>query len=148
MNISYDTVIGAFLSKITEYNFSQMNIDARDEAVLGYLNRSVSAFNYVCVYDLSKRDKENKAFSDDFKEEDVDEIVDILSEGMLIQWMKPFVYTQDLLENRLNTNDFSAYSPSELLMRVGNAYKQVREDYTQMVREYSYNHGDLTGLHL
>lgn len=33
-------------------------------------------------------------------------------------------------------------------MRVGNAYKNAQSDYTQMMRDYSYSHGDLTNLHL
>ena len=53
-----------------------------------------------------------------------------------------------LLQNLMNTRDYTMYSPAELLMRVGNAYKGAQRDYTQMIREYSYNHGDLTGLHL
>ena len=42
----------------------------------------------------------------------------------------------------------STYSPAELLLRIGNAYAKVQKDYTNMVREYSYNHGDLSDLHL
>ena len=79
---------------------------------------------------------------------DLDEIVDIVSEGMLVQWMKPFVYKQEGLENVLNTKDFTTYSPAELLMRIGNAYNAAQKDFTNMMREYSYNHGDLTDLHL
>ena len=67
---------------------------------------------------------------------------------MLIQWMKPYVYKQDNLENVLNTRDFTTYSPAELLLRVGNAYAKAQKDYTQMIREYSYNHGDLKDLHI
>ena len=67
---------------------------------------------------------------------------------MLVQWLKPFVYKQELLENVLNTKDFTTYSPAELLMRVGNAYSKAQKDYTQKIREYSFNHGDLTDLHL
>jgi hypothetical protein len=48
----------------------------------------------------------------------------------------------------MNTRDYSMYSPAELLMRVGNAYQKAQRDYTQMIREYSYNHGDLSDLHL
>jgi hypothetical protein len=53
-----------------------------------------------------------------------------------------------ILQNVLNTRDFIQYSPAELLMRVGNAYTQAKKDYTQMIREYSFNHGDLSDLHL
>lgn len=79
---------------------------------------------------------------------DLDEIVDIVSEGMLAQWLKPYTYKQDNLENVLNTKDFTTYSPSELLMRISNAYAAAQKDFTNMMREYSYNHGDLTDLHL
>ena len=67
---------------------------------------------------------------------------------MLVQWLKPYVYKQEILSNVLNSRDWTTYSPAEILMRVGNAYKKAQDDYTQMIREYSYNHGDLTGLHL
>ena len=84
----------------------------------------------------------------DVPEEDIGEIVDIVSEGMVVQWLKPYVYRQELLENALNTRDFTTYSPAELLKQVRSAYNGVQKDYTQMIREYSYNHGHLTDLHL
>ena len=67
---------------------------------------------------------------------------------MLVQWMKPYVYRQENLENVLNTKDFTTYSPAELLLRISNAYAKVQKDYTNMIREYSYSHGDLSDLHL
>ena len=79
---------------------------------------------------------------------ELDEIADIVSEGMVVQWMKPYTYKQENLENMLNTADFSAYSPAELLKRVVNAYDMCRDHFIQAVREYSYRHGDLTDLHL
>ena len=87
-------------------------------------------------------------FSVDIPADELDEIVDIVSEGMLEQWMKPYVYRQENLENILNSRDFTTYSPAELLLRVGNAHTKVQRDYTNMIREYSYNHGDLSDLHL
>lgn len=54
--------------------------------------------------------------------------------------------TQHILNNR--TKDFTTYSPAELLLRVGNAYSKAQKDYISMIREYSYNHGDLSELHL
>ena len=62
--------------------------------------------------------------------------------------MRAAINKQELLENSLNTADFTTYSTAELLLRVGNAYAKAQKDYTQMIREYSYNHGDLSELHL
>lgn len=148
MNISYDEVADAFLSKITEFEFLQLSEEDRTKTIDGYMKRSAAAFKHICKYDLFAYDDTLRKFTDDFAESDVDEIVDIISEGMLVQWLKPYVYRQELLENALNTADYTTYSPAELLLRIGNAYSKAQKDYTQMMRDYSYNHGNITELHL
>lgn len=149
MGIPYDLFTSAFLSKINEYNFLRLVEEDRNTIVDGYMKRAIAAFKKICKYDLTTTgDDIDRVFLIDVSTEDVDELVDIVSEGMVMQWLKPYVYQQELLENALNTKDFSTYSPAELLLRVGNAYKNVKKDYTQMIREYSFNHGDLSDLHL
>ena len=148
MTVTYDSIIAVFLSKITEFELLSLVEEDRNYILDGYLTRAAASFNKVCEYDLSLRDEETREFTDDFEESDIDEIADILSEGMLVGWLKPYVYRQELLENVLNTNDFTTYSPAELLLRVGNAYSKAQKGYTQEIREYSFNHGDLTELHL
>lgn len=149
MSVPYDLFTGAFLSKISEYEFIQLEDADRTAIVDGYMKRAISAFKTSCKYDFSTTGNDVKReFSVDIPLNDIDELADIISEGMLVQWLKPYVYKQELLENALNTRDFTTYSPAELLMRIGNAYAKAQKDYTQMVREYSYNHGDLSDLHL
>lgn len=148
MAVPYETFIGAFLSKITEFDFVNMADLERDSIVDGYMKRAISEFGKVCKYDLAATaDDTAREFGIDVSDQDVDELADIISEGMLVQWMKPFVYKQENLESVLNTRDFTTYSPAELLMRIGNAYATAKSDFINMVREYSYNHGDLTDLH-
>lgn len=149
MSIPYDAFTGAFLYKISEFELLELDDNTRTEVIDGYRKRAVSAFKKNCHVDLlTTADDDERVYNVDVDEDDVDELVDIISEGMVVQWLKPFVYQQDLLQNLMNTRDYSMYSPAELLMRVGNAYKQAQKDYTQMIREYSYNHGDLSELHL
>lgn len=149
MSVPYDLFTSAFLSKISEFDFIKLHEDDRTAIVDGYMKRALSAFRKNCKYDLlSTGDDTTREFTVDIATEDIEEIVDIVSEGMLVQWLKPFVYKQELLENVLNTRDFSTYSPAELLLRVGNAYNKVQKDYVQMIREYSFNHGDLSRLHI
>lgn len=149
MSVPYDIFVGAFLEKITEYELGFLATDDRDEIVHGYMKRSIAGFKKNCKYNLvSSRVDELGEFNVDIPSDDLDEIVDIISEGMVVQWLKPYVYKQELLENTINTRDFTTYSPAELLMRIGNAYEKAQKDYTQMIREYSYNNGDLSDLHL
>lgn len=148
MSLSYDVFAEGFLSKITEFELLELEEGRRTEMVDTYMKRSIAGFNRICKYDLSARDDEERVFDADIPDEDIDEIVDIVSEGMVVQWLKPYLNRQELLENALSTRDYSVFSPAELLMRVGNAYQKAQTDYTQMMREYSYNHGDLSALHL
>lgn len=146
MSISYDVFTQTFLDKAKEYDF--ILLDNREEIVDGYMKRSCSQFSRVCQYDLTDKNDELREFNFDIEDRDVDEIVDIVTEGMLVQWMKPYVYRKENLENVLNTTDYTQYSPAELLNRICTAYKNCQSDFKNMVKEYSYNHGDLTVLHL
>ena len=151
MSIPYDVFAAAFLSKITEFDLLSLDDASRTEIVDKYMHTAVSNSNFKKVSGLNfatTKDDENRVFNLEIPADRIDEIVDIVSEGMVVQWLKPYVYKQELLENVLNTKDFSTYSPAELLLRVGNAYAKAQKDYLNMIREYSFNHGDLTDLHL
>lgn len=149
MSIPYDAFTSAFLSKITEYEFLSIPDENRSAIIDGYMKRAITSFNKICVFDFTgAADDGNREFNLDVPDEDMDEILEVVSEGMVVQWLKPYLYKQELLESVLNTRDFTTYSPAEMLARVGNAYQNAQRDYTQMVREYSFNHNDLTELHL
>lgn len=149
MGIPYDVFEGAFLAKISEFEFMRLDDEDRTPIVDDYLKRAVVAFRKNCKYDLfTTYDDEERFFDIEVDDEDRDELVEIISEGMLVQWLKPYVYRQENLENALSTRDYSVFSPAEMLLRVGNAYTKAQKDYTQMIREYSFNHNDLKGLHI
>ena len=148
MAIPYDMFTGAFLGKVTEYDFIKLDEYDRNNIVDGYMKRACSQFNNICKYDLTDRDDIIRQFNIDIPEDEIDEVVDIVSEGMLAQWIKPYVFRQENLSQILNTRDFTAYSPAELFRQINSAYNSVCKNFTGMMREYSYNHGDLTELHL
>lgn len=149
MGVPYDRFTEVFLAKVAEYDFAELGDYERNSMIDGYMKRAISAFRNVCKYDLSTTaDDLLREFDVEIPESDLDEIAEIVSEGMLVQWMKQYVYRQENLESVLNTRDFTTYSPAELLNRISAAYTDVRKVFTNMVREYSYNHGDLSDLHL
>ena len=149
MSVPYDKFTEAFLAKITEYDFVNMKDFERNNLIDGYMKRAIAAFRHINPYDLSSTADDNiREFNVDIPAEEIDERVDIISEGMLAQWMKPYTYKQENLEMALNTRDFTTYSPAELLNRISSAYAKVQKDFVSMMREYSYNHGDLTDLYL
>lgn len=149
MGVPYDVFKNAFLSKISEYELIQLDESDRDEVIDGFMRRALTAFKKNCKYDFASGYVDAiSEFDIDVADEDVDELADIISEGMVVQWLKPYVYKQEILQNLISTRDFSMYSPAELLKRVSETYHQAQKDYTQMIREYSYNHGNLSELHI
>ena len=148
MNVSYDVFTNDFLQKIKEYEFIKLTDADRTAIVDGYMKRACAQFNKVCKYDLSMYNDDERVINIDIPEDEIDEITDIVSEGMLVQWMKPYMYKQENYENMINTTDYSGYSPAELLNRITAAYKMCKRDFTNMIKEYSYNHGNLSDLHL
>lgn len=148
MAVSYDVFAHAFLSKVTEYSFPKQDY-ARNDMVDGYMKRAFSAFKSVCPYDFTTTaDDAVREFNVIIDGDDLDEIVDIVSEGIVVQWLKPYLYKQEIMENVLNTRDFTSYSPSELLYRVRESYNEANAHFLNMIREYSYRHNDLTELHI
>lgn len=148
MSVSYDIFTGHFLDKVKEYDFIKLDEYDRTKVVDGYMKRACSQFNKICKYDIVNGDDNIREFEIDIPDDEIEEIADIISEGMLVQWMKPYMYKQENYENMLNTTDYSGYSPAELLYRITEAYKMCKKDFANMMKDYSYNHGDLSDLHL
>lgn len=148
MDTSYDIFTQAFLRKIDEYDLLNLPFENSQSITDGYFRTACSQFNKICLYNLTNRDEDMRCFNYEFSSDDIDEIVDIISEGMVVQWLKPLFYKQENYENILNTTDYSGYSPAELLKRVTEAYEKSQRDFKNKMKDYSYDHGDLSGWHL
>lgn len=151
MNVSYEQIVSAFLNKINEYELLELADDERDDSVFSFLTKSLYKFNRVCNYKLEAVRLEDGSFElvgKDMPEEEMDEALDILTNGMVVQWLKPFLNRQENLENALSTRDFTVFSPANLLLRVRETYNNAKRDFENELREYSFSHNDLNKLHL
>lgn len=148
MSTSFDLFTSAFMYKAKAYNIiaedTQVAVDLLDE----YLKISLSRFNRFCEYDLSKIDDELREINTDIKEDDLEEIIDIVSEGMVVSWLQPFVNNSDNLFNVLNTTDYSQFAPHNLTKANKDLYESVRKHFKKLRKNYTYDHGDLTNLHI
>lgn len=147
MVVSYDRIFNDFLQKITEYKFLSLPVSTRNEIVDGYMRHAINQFSTVCREPVEAFDDEEETVA---MVNDIDEyeFIDIITDGMVFYWFKQFMYAEENLKNQLNTADFSTYSPAELLKQVKAAYDQCKKDFTARLRKYSYDHGDLTALHI
>ena len=148
-SVPYDYFTNAFLSKISEFDFWELDNEERQYVIDGYMKRAIAGFRSICLYDFSTTCNDGeRVFNVTVPDDEIDELTDIISDGMLVQWLKPYIYKQEGLENVLSTRDFTTYSPANLLSSLREFYAKSQRDYTNKMREYSYQHGDLTVLHL
>lgn len=139
MATPYAAVINAFISKVKAYKIMALLREDREEIVLGYLNAACSKFYRQCSHDLKLRNEEEKCFEEDLT---IDEI-DILAELMVVEWLTPQIYDDELLESRLNTKDFTEYSPGNLIEQIRSVYNESRKKSRYRVIGYTYDDGDI-----
>lgn len=139
MATSYSVVINTFIMKIKAYKLIALLEEDRNEIVLYYLKAACSKFGRKSIHDLINRDEETQEFTEEL---DSDEI-DILSEIMITEWLSPMMYDDELLESRLNTKDFTEYSPAKLIEQIHEVFKTSKKNSKQLIIDYTYTHGNI-----
>ena len=140
----YDVVFQDFLEKITTLEFLTFSDDQNDTIIKGLLKRSCISFMHYSYEDLS-RDDSKDCFVNNLSEE----VIDIITDGMVIQWLKPMVYNSENMKNFLDTKDYSlAASPANLIDKILSVYENTSSEYNNKVYEYTYNNGDIGSLYM
>jgi len=138
MATPYSDVINVFLNKITDYDLPNLNFDVRDNIVIGYMKSACVKFKHVCKIDLSDRDETLQIFNNDLD----DEVIEIISENMLIEWLKPKILNTDNLKNALSTKDFSLFSPANLLDKMNNTMDMITKNARKLINNYSFSNSN------
>lgn len=166
--VKFDVFIDAFLFKITSYDYIDMDEDTFNLQMDSYLLAVCADFDRLfrsrVGLTFADRDLELRQFNWDFPtyEEQMkwrkhnrdyislDEVINIISEGMVVKWMDGFLHSGDLLQygNLLQTRDFTVFSPSSFISSLGAIYDNARTRYKNLINEFSYNHANLTTLHM
>lgn len=135
----YDDVINVFTNKITCYEWYNL-IDIEIDKILdGYMISSCIKFR-TCKIDLSDRDDDNRKFNNELN----DEMIDIITEGMIVEWLKPILYNSDNMRSFLNTKELNLTSPQGVLSQIRQTYNECKIEFKKMVIEYSYNNNDVS----
>ena len=85
---------------------------------------------------------QNDEIAGDLTEEEISILVD----GMILEWMKPYVYSSDNFRNGMNTKDYSVFSPANLLKEMSNTYTALKQERDHEIIKYSYSYGNVSEL--
>lgn len=140
MATEFDTVYGAFLGKVSDYDLADMAETDAKAVMSDYLQQAVGKFGESCKKDLTAVTGES--FDADLTYFEIDIISELMVEG----WCKPRLYNLDLLRNKLSTKDFTTFSPANLLDKVREVYEQSHKRARSMINEYSYRENNIGEL--
>lgn len=139
MATPYSLFIDTFIGKITDDDILHYLQSERDEMIISSMKHVCAWIDRYCAVDLTDRDEILGQFN-----KDIDcELVDIITEAMIIEWLKPILYSTENFHNVINTKEISQFSPANLLSEIRKLYEEKKREIKGTLNEYSFVHGRL-----
>lgn len=139
---TFEEVFSRFRSRVRNYDFLEFD----DFTILQYqyslLIQSVFDFSDICKTDIENYDSELMVFNQKLTGKEIN----ILSLGMMVHFLEPYVYNTDALQNAISTKDFSVYSPANLLEKMTELLKETKKELKKEINLYSFKNGEISDL--
>jgi len=139
----YSDVYNPFLEKITDYDLPAFAEADRENILHGFMIRTCTKFQRISKratnIDLSDKDETLKQFNGTL----TDDIIDIITTGMTVEWLRPKYLYDDNMKNMLNTKDYSmAASPANMANSIRTTYLTTQKEFESAMNKYSFVNGD------
>lgn len=128
-------VFERFLSKITNYSFLTISKEELEATLMDYLRSAIANF-HKCKKSLNIVDDENGEKV--FEEELTPYEQEILAMYMIIEYLRPRIVTDEIIEQSLSDKDFKIYSQANQLRELNLLYRMLRREVDKKVTEYTY----------
>ena len=109
---------------------------------LDLLKMAISDFEDVCKQDLNDREDDLLAFNITLTNREKD----ILALGMIVHFVRQYVYNTDALQNGLITKDFTLFSPANLLEKMTTLLTTTERQQMKEINLYSFRNGEISSL--
>lgn len=138
MQTKFGEVFGAFLNRINDYDYAnKLSKEDLDYVLTTFLESSVATFNEASgeEYDDFLLDKETKMFDRELKRIEID----ILAHLMVVEYLKPNLYTTELLRQVLSDRDYKVYSQANQMNQLKDLYELTKREANVKMNNYLFN---------
>lgn len=135
MNIPLQDVYDFFLSKITTYEFLDLNEEEIKLEQKMLFRKAYSKCITLKKYIKIDYELEQMIYS---KEDNEDLVIDIISSFMVVEWIKPRINNIELYGQRLNSKDYSTYSQANHLKELISAKNDVNSEAHYWMNRFSW----------
>ena len=130
LNTELEEIYGMFLSSITDYSIPLMSNDDFEEEMLVLLKKSIARFRF-------KKDIAIDELMGEFTRELTDEEKNILALGMVSEWVKPKIYSVEVMKMKMNSKDYQLFSESNHIDKLRNIKKEADAEFDYYMDIYS-----------
>ena len=130
MNTELQEVYGMFLSNITDYSIPLLSDEDFEEEMLMLLKKSIARFRF-------KKDIAIDEFMGVFTRELKEEEKNILALGMVSEWVKPKIYSVEVMKMKMNSKDYQLFSESNMLTTLQKIKKEADAEFDYYMDIYS-----------
>ncbi|WP_336682912.1 hypothetical protein [Enterococcus casseliflavus] len=138
MQTKFGEVFGAFLNRINDYDYAnKLSKEDLDYVLTTFLESSVATFNEASgeEYDDFLLNKEAKMFDRELKRIEID----ILAHLMVVEYLKPNLYTTELLRQVLSDRDYKVYSQANQMNQLKDLYELTKREANVKMNNYLFN---------
>lgn len=151
-SLLYEQINSSLLSKVTDYDFLCMSDEDVESTLFEYMKAALSKPYCRRLFSSVVYDNENKELTYELKipsgdeSEDEDFVIELLAQGMLVEWTKPMVNSK-LLEQQLITSNKESkfYSQASHLATVEEVYKNARTEQKTLIRDRGFIYNSYLG---
>lgn len=129
----FEEVFDSFLSKITTFDeYLSLTEEELNEELAMLLKKSLAKFinkkDIICNYDMESFNR----VLDDLE-------IEIISFGMVDEWLSPKINNIELLKQSLSSKDFTLYSQANHLKELLELKSKAESDFQYWIGRYSMN---------
>jgi len=132
MGTPYKVVYDAFLSKVNDPFFLQLDREEADMEFLAYLDQAIPLFLYPKV-DLDDRDNDLQEFSAILTVAEIQ----IISEIMKLKWVEQQIADEELIKMQYSDHDYSLMSQAAHLFRLITLKQEIEGNVKRMQHVYT-----------
>ena len=143
MTSSYEKIYSSFLSRVTDYSFVEVNEDDVIDLMNGWMKSVVSQpyvrrlFSSILFDDYEEVvEFELKTSVDDSADDDF--VTEILSRGMVIEWLEPQVKSVVNIAQMFGGKEQKFYAQSAHMAELKDMLKTAKSELRRMICDYGY----------
>ena len=140
MATSYDTIDNMFLGKITDGYFTNLSPEDLQDIIDGY--RAIANSRFKKCLKLKDRDDTSRQYNEDL----TDDEVDIQSNFMVLEWIRPQLYNAELIKQSMSTKDYQIYSEANHLEKIMKLKQDIEAENNRLLVSYTYSINSLDSL--